>query len=263
MAVVDDQTEVGSYFVATYPPFSVWKRDLVEREAMPALHAASVAGVPFGMYLHIPFCRKRCHFCYFRVYTDKNARDVEDYLEVLALEWKAYASLPAIAGRPINFVYFGGGTPSFLSTKQLRGLENNLSAVRPWQSAEEITFECESRTLAGDKLAVIRDNGVTRQSVAVENFDDEILQLNGRAHRSPEVFRAYDQARALGFPQINIDLIAGMLGESDANWQTCVEKTLALAPDSITIYQMELPYNTAISSDLLKKTGRFKEPVAS
>ena len=90
-----------------------------------------------------------------------------------------------------------------------------------------------------------------------------ILELNGRAHRSPEIFRAYEHARALGFPQINIDLIAGMLGETDENWQRCVEKTLALQPDSVTIYQMELPFNTTISSDLLKKTGRFTEPVAN
>ena len=263
MAVVEDQTEVGSYFVATYPPFSVWNRESVEREALPALHAKPVAGVPLGMYLHIPFCRKRCHFCYFRVYTDKNANEVTDYLDTLAHEWEIYAKLPAITGRPINFVYFGGGTPSFLSTRQLRGLVDKLSAVSPWRDAEEITFECEPGTLAGDKLQVIRDIGVTRLSLGVENFSDELLELNGRAHRSPEIFKAYEQARALGFAQINIDLIAGMLGETEENWQTCVEKTLELAPDSITIYQMELPYNTAISGDLIKKTGKFTEPVAN
>jgi oxygen-independent coproporphyrinogen-3 oxidase len=263
MAVVEDQTEVGSYFVATYPPFSVWTADAVEREALPALNAPPGAGVPLGMYLHIPFCRKRCHFCYFRVYTDKNANEVTDYLDTLAREWEIYAALPAIAGRPINFVYFGGGTPSFLSTRQLRGLVDKLSAVSPWRDAEEITFECEPGTLAGDKLQVIRDIGVTRLSLGVENFSDELLELNGRAHRSPEIFKAYDQARALGFPQINIDLIAGMLGETEENWQVCVQKTLELAPDSITIYQMELPYNTAISGDLIKKTGKFKEPVAN
>jgi oxygen-independent coproporphyrinogen-3 oxidase len=105
--------------------------------------------------------------------------------------------------------------------------------------------------------------GVTRLSLGVENFDDHILELNGRAHRSPEVFKAYDFARSLDFPQINIDLIAGMLGETEANWQSCVEKTLALDPDSVTIYQMELPYNTTISNDLLKGTGRFEDPVAN
>ena len=262
MAAVEEQTEVGSYFVANYPPFSVWTRDQVEQEAMPALHSAPAPGVPLGLYLHIPFCRKRCHFCYFRVYTDKNAQEVLDYLDVLAHEWEIYATLPAVAGRPTNFVYFGGGTPSFLSTRQLRSLVDRLSAVSPWRDAEEITFECEPGTLAGDKLAVIRDIGVTRLSLGVENFSDELLELNGRAHRTPEVFRAYEQARQLAFPQINIDLIAGMLGETEENWQRCVEKTLALAPDSITIYQMELPYNTAISSDLMKKTGRFTDPVA-
>jgi oxygen-independent coproporphyrinogen-3 oxidase len=262
MAAVEEQTEVGSYFVATYPPFSVWTREQVALEAMPALQSPPVPGVPLGLYLHIPFCRKRCHFCYFRVYTDKNAQDVVDYLDVLAREWEIYAQLPAVAGRPTDFVYFGGGTPSFLSTRQLRSLVDRLSAVSPWRNAEEITFECEPGTLAGDKLSVIRDIGVTRLSLGVENFNDELLELNGRAHRSPEIFRAYEQARQLGFPQINIDLIAGMMGETEENWQRCVEKTLELAPDSITIYQMELPFNTSISRDLIKKTGRFSDPVA-
>ena len=230
---------------------------------MPALHAAPVAGVPLGLYLHIPFCRKRCHFCYFRVYTDKNAQEVNSYLDVVAREWELYTKLPAIAGRPLNFIYFGGGTPSFLSTKQLDGLVSRLTAKTPWTEAEEITFECEPGTLTESKLAAIRRMGVTRLSLGVENFDDRILEVNGRAHRSPEVFRAYDFARSLGFPQINIDLIAGMLGETDENWRSCVEKTLALQPDSVTIYQMELPFNTTISGNLLKNTGRFEDPVAN
>ena len=93
-----DQTEVGSYFVATYPPFSVWTPEAVDRDALPALKSSPVPGVPLGLYLHIPFCRKRCHFCYFRVYTDKNAQEVNDYLDVLAREWELYAARPAIAG---------------------------------------------------------------------------------------------------------------------------------------------------------------------
>ena len=258
-----DQTEVGSYFVATYPPFSVWTPEAVERDALPALQSPPVQGVPLGLYLHIPFCRKRCHFCYFRVYTDKNAQEVNEYLDVLAREWELYAARPAIAGRPLNFVYFGGGTPSFLSTTQLGGLVNRLKAVTPWDQAEEVTFECEPGTLTEPKLAAIRAMGVTRLSLGVENFSDEILELNGRAHRSPEIGRAYAYARSLDFPQINIDLIAGMLGETEENWRTCIEKTLELQPDSITIYQMELPFNTTISADLLKGTNRFSQPVAN
>jgi oxygen-independent coproporphyrinogen-3 oxidase len=258
-----EQTEVGSYFVANYPPFSVWTPEAVASEARPALESLPSAAVPLGLYLHIPFCRKRCHFCYFRVYTDRNAKEVESYLDLLAREWELYAPLQAIAGRPIDFGSFGGGTPSVLSTPQLRRLVDRLTEVTPWTAAEEITFECEPGTLTEAKLAAIRRMGVTRLSLGVENFDDRILELNGRAHRSPEIGRSYASARALGFPQINIDLIAGMLGETDDNWRACIDRTLELDPDSITIYQMELPYNTTISSDILIGTGQFADPVAN
>jgi oxygen-independent coproporphyrinogen-3 oxidase len=256
------EPEVGSYFVATYPPFSVWSAEAVERDAMPALQAPPNPATPLGLYLHIPFCRKRCHFCYFRVYTDKNASEIGRYLDVLGREWEMYTRQPAIAGRPLNFVYFGGGTPSFLSTSQLQGLVKSLTAVTPWNHAEEITFECEPGTLTEHKLKAIRKMGVTRLSLGVENFDDRILEINGRAHRSPEIETAYRFARGLDFPQINIDLIAGMLGETDENWQRNIEKTVALEPDSITIYQMELPYNTTITKDLLQKTGQMVGTVA-
>jgi oxygen-independent coproporphyrinogen-3 oxidase len=229
---------------------------------MPALQTPPNPATPLGLYLHIPFCRKRCHFCYFRVYTDKNAQEIGQYLDVLAREWELYARQPAIAGRPLNFVYFGGGTPSFLSTQQLQRLVQSLTSVTPWTHAEEITFECEPGTLTQHKLTEIRKMGVTRLSLGVENFDDRILEINGRAHRSPEIGTAYQFARALDFPQINIDLIAGMLGETDENWQRNIDKTIELQPDSITIYQMELPYNTTITKDILQKTGQMTGTVA-
>jgi oxygen-independent coproporphyrinogen-3 oxidase len=255
-----EQTGVGSYFVANYPPFSAWTESAVD-SARAALNSPA-APVPLGLYLHIPFCRKRCHFCYFRVYTNKNARQVEEYLDILAAEWAMYLETPALAGRAVDFVYFGGGTPSFLSTSQLEGLVSRLTARSDWSRAAEVTFECEPGTLSENKLAAIRSFGVTRLSLGVENFDDRILELNGRAHRSPEIMKVFRYARDLDFPQINIDLIAGMMGETDENWRTCIERTLALSPDSITIYQMELPYNTTISGNLLKGTGQIEAPVA-
>ena len=255
-----DKTAVGSYFVANYPPFSVWSPSALD-DARVALNSPPAA-VPLGLYLHIPFCRKRCHFCYFRVYTDKNARQVEDYLSLLANEWDMYLDTPAVAGRAVDFVYFGGGTPSFLSTSQLQGLVSRLTSRSDWSRSAEVTFECEPGTLTEPKLGVIRDLGVTRLSLGVENFDDRILELNGRAHRSPEIHRVFEQSRALGFPQINIDLIAGMIGESNENWRACIDKTLALSPDSVTIYQMELPYNTTISANLLKGAGELGGPIA-
>jgi oxygen-independent coproporphyrinogen-3 oxidase len=257
------EPEVGSYFVANYPPFSTWTTDAISHDAIPALASTPAVGVPLGLYLHIPFCRKRCHFCYFRVYTNKNAGEVEQYLDLLAREWELLRAQRAIAGRPLDFVYFGGGTPSFLSTPQLSSLVARLTAKSPWGAAEEVTFECEPGTITEAKLDAIRRLGVTRLSLGVENFDDHILEVNGRAHRSPEIGRSFKYARHIGFPQINIDLIAGMLGESDENWQRCVERTIALDPDSVTIYQMELPYNTTITADILKGAGQFAEHVAS
>jgi oxygen-independent coproporphyrinogen-3 oxidase len=257
------EPEIGSYFVANYPPFSTWTAEAVATAAIPALTSSVPAPPRLGLYLHIPFCRKRCHFCYFRVYTNRNAQEVEQYLDRLAREWELLAALPTLAGRLPDFVYVGGGTPSFLSTQQLGSLITRLTAVRPWTSAREITFECEPGTLTEAKLDAIRSHGVTRLSLGVENFDDRVLDLNGRAHRSPEIARAYGHARAVGFPQINIDLIAGMLGETDANWRACLARTIELDPDSVTIYQLELPYNTTISGDILKGQGQFTESVAS
>ncbi len=244
-----EKTGLGNYFVANYPPFSFWKPAHLPA-ARAALDAAPRPGTPLGLYLHIPFCRKRCKFCYFRVYTDKNARDVEVYLDALVKEVSLVARQPVGGGRPLTYVYFGGGTPSYLSAGQLRDLMTRLKAVMPWEGAEEITFECEPGTLQEHKLEALREMGVTRLSLGIENFDYAILEYNGRAHRVDEIYRAYEWARDLGFDQINVDLIAGMVGESWDNWKDCVKKTLDLAPESVTIYQMELPYNTVFSNEL-------------
>src|SRR3984893_10817977 len=114
-----EKTGLGNYFVANYPPFSFWKpTHLPEAEA--ALHAPPKPDTPLCLYLHIPFCRKRCKFCYFRVYTDKNARDVETYTAALLREVELYSRMPSALGRPLHYVYFGGGTPSYLSAAQLK-----------------------------------------------------------------------------------------------------------------------------------------------
>jgi oxygen-independent coproporphyrinogen-3 oxidase len=255
-----EKTGLGNYFVANYPPFSAWKPAHLPA-ARAALQARPEPDTPLGLYLHIPFCRKRCKFCYFRVYTDKNARDVETYLDALVREVTLCSQAPLVVGRPLKYVYFGGGTPSYLSAGQLRSLMERLQAVMPWKGAEEVTFECEPGTLQQHKLEALSELGVTRLSLGVENFDPKILEYNGRAHLEEEIHRAYGWARDLGFDQINIDLIAGMVGESWDNWKQCVAKTLALAPDSVTIYQMELPFNTVFSREL-KMVGQDEPQMA-
>ena len=253
------RTEVGNYFVSNYPPFSQWKPEFVS-EALEALNRPARINDPLGLYIHIPFCRKRCLFCYFKVYTDKKASEIEVYLDALIKENELYSRTPAFQGRQLRFAYFGGGTPSYISEKQLRYLVDGLNKHVTWQNAEEVTFECEPGTIQKAKLETLKDIGVTRLSLGIEHFDDEILAANGRAHLSPEVYRAYEWARAVDFPQINVDLIAGMMGETEEKWREAVRKTIELAPDSVTIYQMELPYNTVISQDILKKGA--ESPIA-
>lgn len=254
-------TEVGSYFISNYPPFSLWKSEFVP-EAVAALNtpAAELAPGPLGLYIHIPFCRKRCRFCYFRVYTNQNAKAIEDYVQALIREIELISQRPGVSGRELLFVYFGGGTPSYLSSRQLRSLRERMSEFVTWDRAQEVTFECEPGTLSLEKLQTLKDIGITRISLGVENFDDRILEENGRAHLSPEVFRAYEWIQQVGFPQVNIDLIAGMIGETDENWQRCIDKALEMRPDNITIYQMELPFNTVISREM-KELG-IVSPVA-
>jgi oxygen-independent coproporphyrinogen III oxidase len=248
----NQKTTVGSYFVSNYPPFSFWESD--RRDLIEALvRKAPTVDTPLGLYVHLPFCRKRCHFCYFKVYTDKKSAEIRSYIDAVDQELAMYAGKPFLGGRTPSFIYFGGGTPSYLSSKQLQDLFGRLQSHLSWDAASEIAFECEPGTLSGDKLKVLRDLGVTRLSLGVENFNDELLELNGRAHRSAEIFERYDQAMALGFSQINIDLIAGMVGETPENWQRCIDKAIELKPHIITMYQMEVPFNTTMYQEMKAK----------
>lgn len=255
-----DETTAGNYFVANYPPFSFWNAAKADEVREVIKHAPPPEN-PLGVYFHVPFCRKRCHFCYFKVYTDKNAEEIKGYLDSSIWELEQYTATPRIAGRHPKFIYFGGGTPSYLSVAQLTALTDRMKALLPWDQAEEVAFEAEPGTLTEAKLQALRDIGITRLSLGIENFDKHILEINGRAHREDEVYRAYNFARQVGFPQINVDLIAGMVEETDENWQRNISKLKELLPDSVTIYQMEVPYNTGIFQQM-KLDGELVAPVA-
>ena len=266
---IQKETTVGNYFVSNYPPFSFWKTTAVPEllaalERAPANPQSAIRNpqsIPLGLYVHIPFCRKRCHFCYFRVYTDKDAAAIRGYIDAVIQEFNLYARKPFVGGRKPNFIYFGGGTPSYLSVDQLKHLTGEMKRLLPWDEVEEVTFEAEPGTLTDHKLKAIRELGVTRLSLGVENFDDHILEINGRAHHSKEIARAYNYSREIGFPQINIDLIAGMVEETEENWRENIRKTIEMSPDSVTIYEMEIPYNTTIYKQM-KAEGKLVAPVA-
>jgi oxygen-independent coproporphyrinogen-3 oxidase len=268
MSTEAQKTEVGSYFISNYPPYSQWTS-----EALPSIQQAlasppkkqlsetgTLAETPLGLYLHIPFCRKRCKFCYFKVFTQVNADEIERYVSALTREIELVSQQPVMGNRPFRFVYFGGGTPSFLAVKQLQSLFERLHRSISWDQAEEVTFECEPGTLSETKVHELKALGVTRLSLGVESFSDAILEENGRAHLTKEIYRAWEWIVAAGFPNVNIDLISGMVGETWDNWKENVRKTLELSPESVTIYQMELPFNTVYSKNLLQSNA--ESPVA-
>ena len=249
-------TEVGSVFVSNYPPYSFWSESgISEVQTRLMTPPAGPEEVPLGLYLHIPFCRKRCKFCYFRVYTDRNSSQIQTYLDTLAREVELYSDMSRISGRPLKFVYFGGGTPSYISARHLRALADRLKKAIPWDQAEEVAFECEPGTLSKSKLETIREIGVTRLSLGLENLNDGILKENGRAHLSSKIFEVLPWVKALDFDQVNVDLISGMIGETWETWRETVRQTVEMDADSVTIYQLELPFNTVFSKHILTESG--------
>ncbi len=236
-------TQQGTYFVSNYPPYGAWSRE-GGHEASSALDEAHDPSRRLGLYVHIPFCRKRCSFCYFKVYTGKNSQDITDYIAAVAQEARLLSQRRAVAGRAVEFLYVGGGTPSYLSESHVRALLEALAPLTGGEAPPAFSFECEPGTISRGKLETLRELGVTRLSFGVEHMNDEMLAANGRAHNRQQVLSTYALAREVGFAEINVDLLVGLAGETHERWLTCVQDALALEPDSVTLYQLELPGNT-------------------
>lgn len=242
-----DEPLEGNYFISAYPPFSTWSAGGVA-EVSRALANPSVSQpeTPLGLYVHIPFCEERCQYCYYLSYANKSAEQIDEYVNAVIEELELYRQTPALSDRDLSFVYFGGGTPSLLSAPTLARLMDRMRSIFPWTSAQEVSFECAPKSVNEDKLRLLQECGVTRLSMGVQSLDDEILQLNGRIHLARDVEHAFASARKVGFPVINIDLIVGLVGESEASFLGTVDRVIAWRPESVTIYQLEIPRNTPL-----------------
>ena len=242
-----DMPACGNYFVAAYPPFSRWTIEGVDqfRQCLAEPHAPG-SQVPLGLYVHIPFCTQRCQFCYYLSSADRTRDQIDAYLDALLAEAALYARAPAVRGRSLDFVYFGGGTPSVLSPSRICRLLEGLAGSLSCQGVREVTFECAPRTVTSPKLGELRRSGVTRLSLGVQQLDDVVLAKNGRIHLIRDVERAYADIRRVGFDVVNLDLMVGLVGETDESFQRSLEQIIDMAPDSVTIYQLEIPANTPL-----------------
>jgi oxygen-independent coproporphyrinogen-3 oxidase len=253
-----EEPQTGNYFVAAYPPLSVWSAKQV-----PAFH--DVLRRPsrdaIGIYVHLPFCPQKCDYCYYVSYTHQNSAVVDRYIDALIRELELYGQQAGVMGRSVRFVYFGGGTPSTLSNDQLIRLVDGLKRVLSWEQIEEVTFECAPRSVREDFLMTMHEAGVTRVSMGVQSLDNELLKTNGRVHLAEDVVRAVQRIQKRGFNQLNLDLMCGLMGETEEQWRVSVRKTIELGPDSVTIYQTEIPTNTQLYREI--KDGTVSsEPVS-
>jgi oxygen-independent coproporphyrinogen-3 oxidase len=179
----------------------------------------------------------------------------------LARELAHYRTTPYLAQRDLQFVYFGGGTPSLFMAGQIGRLLAALKRQFSWDRVTEVTFECAPRSINAEKLAVLHDQGITRISLGVQQFDDHVLRQNGRVHMVADVLRAFDVIRKAGFDYVNVDLMVGLSGETDATFFSSVEQAIQLEADSVTIYQLEIPRNTPLYRSLAE--GTLAAPPAS
>lgn len=224
-------------FIASYPPFESLQQSAV---------AAAWQKPSFGLYVHLPYCRKRCTFCFYKVYTNRNAKPMDRYLDAVFEEIDSYGTRGELRDRVVDTIYFGGGTPTTLSEEQLRALATRLRANFNISPNVEWTSESEPGTLSEEKVATLREIGVTRLSMGVQTMDDELLHKNGRSHNSEWVYRALGWARDNKFPVINLDLMSGILDETLETWDTSLQKFIDLGIEHISIYRMEVYKNTLL-----------------
>jgi oxygen-independent coproporphyrinogen-3 oxidase len=197
----------------------------------------------FGVYVHIPFCARRCDYCAFATWTDR-AHLTGAYLDACRAEIERWRSggdgLPAATS-----VFFGGGTPSVVPASDLVAV---LAAVRLAGGAE-VTVECNPDTVTPDLLATYRAGGVTRLSLGVQSMVPSVLEALGRTHDPANVRRAVTWAREVGFTTFNLDVIYGAAGETVDDWRRTLEEVLTLEPPHVSAYGLTVEPGTPLAAD--------------
>ena len=201
-----------------------------------------------GLYIHIPYCLSRCHYCDFNSYR-VDAVQVGPYLERLAQEITRRASSDAIRHRRVCSVFFGGGTPSILSASQLTGILDHCRAAFTFETGAEVTLEVNPGTVDLPKLRALREGGITRLSVGVQAVQDRLLERIGRAHTAYEAERAFRSMREAGFSNINLDLMFGLPGQSADDWAETLDWAIRIGPEHLSVYGLILEDGTPLHQE--------------
>ena len=199
-----------------------------------------------SLYLHIPFCHTRCHYCDFNTYAGMLPLR-EPYVRALITEVELAGQLAQLANgtaRRSRTIFFGGGTPSLLTVEQIKRLLSACYEAFTIDEEAEITLEANPGTLNAEQLAGLRAAGINRLSLGSQSFDAELLQTLGRIHTPDEIVQALHNARAAGFHSINLDFMFGLPGQTMQHWKATLDRALALRPEHFSLYSLIIEEGT-------------------
>lgn len=225
-------------FIAQYPPLS-------------SLNKAEIKGIwekeEIHLYVHIPYCAKKCGFCYYKSFTAGSNGVPDEYIEALKKEIDIYSSMPEVQSKSIRSLYLGGGTPTLLTEKQLESLITYIKSK--FNFKEDYEFCSEARPgleTSLSKLELLKDLGMKRLSLGCQSVDDSVLVANGRNHTSAEFYKVMELARKAGIYSINVDIMTGMVDQSMNSWLETVKKICELKPENVAVYKLEVYLNNAL-----------------
>ncbi len=206
---------------------------------------------PFGLYVHIPFCRKKCAYCDFFSLTDEKL--VVPFMAALAAE-----AVFALSKKDAVFdsLHIGGGTPSIVEEKQIVKFVGRLNEVARFCIDSEITVEANPESVNSDWLKSLRQAGVNRVSIGVQSFNDDSLAFLGRIHNTRQAKKAFEAARFAGFDNIGLDIIYGLPGQTRADLEADLNQAVALAPDHLSCYMLTIENGTPLAASLQQKKFR-------
>lgn len=205
-------------------------------------------GLPEALYIHIPFCLSRCHYCDFVTYTTLRA-SIDPYIEALAAEISGIRALSASVP-PLRTLYLGGGTPSLLASHHLESIRHAIQEVYELGPELEFTLEANPGDLSQDLLAALRQNGVNRLSLGMQSANDAELRLLGRRHTHEKTRQAVHLARLSGFDNLSLDLIYGLPGQTLGDWAANVEAALRLEPEHLSAYCLTIEAGTRLQAQV-------------
>lgn len=193
------------------------------------------------LYLHIPFCVRKCAYCDF-LSAPQDAETIERYVQALTAEIETYRTLSG--GYRVETIFFGGGTPSLLSGEQMKKICRALREVFDISDEAEISMEANPGTVTMEKLSAYREAGINRISFGLQSANDEELKLLGRIHTFDQFEKSYEMARKSGFDNINVDLISAIPKQTLKSWEETLEKVLLLQPEHISAYSLIIEEGT-------------------